>query len=313
MYFCRMKNESKGWVILLFLALIWGSSFILMKKGMFASNGKPIFTDVQVASMRMFFAALVLLPMALKGFKQLQSVKDFLLLMIVGFFGNFFPAFLFTYAETGISSGYAGMLNSCVPIFALLIGFLVFKDRLSKVQFLGVAIGTVGIVALSIAGQDLEINGDWSHVVAIIGATICYGISLNTIKHTLQKYKSTEITSVAFFITLVPGGLIAFFSGVLDVIESNPYAYSGLVYILVLSVVGTAIAVVVFNQLISISSVLFASSVTYLIPIFAVVIGVSFGEQIGVYQIVSMCIILVGVFVANYLPKLKFYKDRFDH
>ena len=81
MYFCRMKNESKGWVMLLVLALIWGSSFILMKKGMFASNGKPNFTDVQVASMRMFFAALVLVPMALKGFKQLQSVKDFLLLM----------------------------------------------------------------------------------------------------------------------------------------------------------------------------------------------------------------------------------------
>lgn len=313
MYFCRMKSESKGWLLLIVLACIWGSSFILMKKGMFTSDGQPIFSDVQVASLRMLFAALVLAPLAVRGFKRLQSIKDVLLLMIVGFFGNFFPSFLFTYAETGISSGYAGMLNSCVPIFALLIGFLVFKDRLTKVQLLGVLIGTVGIVALSIAGQDLEINGDWTHVGAIMIATICYAISLNTIKHTLQKYKSVDITSIAFFTVLIPSLIISLSSGTIETIMVNEFASSGLMYILILSVIGTAFAVILFNQLISTSSVLFASSVTYLIPIVAVVIGVSLGEEIGVYQVISMVVILLGVFVANYLPKLKFYKDRFDH
>ena len=240
-------------MLLITLACIWGSSFILMKKGMFASDGSLIFSDVQVASLRMFFAALVLAPMAIRGFKRLASVKDVFLLMVVGFLGNFFPAFMFTYAETGVSSGYAGMLNSCVPIFALLIGFVVFKDRLTKVQFLGVSVGTVGIVALSIAGKDLEINGDWTHVAAVMVATVCYGISLNFIKHFLQKYKSTDITSIAFFTVLVPSGVIAFCSGSLDVVESNENAISGLMYILILSVVGTAFAVIIFNELISTS------------------------------------------------------------
>lgn len=310
-YFCRMKSESKGWVLLIVLACIWGSSFILMKKGMFTSAGDSIFSDVQVASLRMLFASLVLVPMAIGGFKRVKSFKHVFLFMIVGFFGNYFPSYLFTYAETGLSSGYAGMLNSCTPIFALLIGFLIFKDRLTKIQLIGVLIGTVGIVSLSIAGQDLEIHGDWRHVLAIVIATMCYGISLNTIKHTLQQYKSTDITSIAFFTVLLPSVVVAYMSGTLETIQTNEFAYSGLGYILVLSVIGTAFAVILFNQLISTSSVLFASSVTYLIPIIAVIIGVSLGERISFYQVLSMIVILLGVFVANYLPKLKFYKERF--
>jgi drug/metabolite transporter (DMT)-like permease len=306
-----MKSETKGWVLLIVLACIWGSSFILMKKGMFTASGDPIFSDVQVASLRMLFASLVLVPLAVRGFRRIKSLKHIFLFMIVGFFGNYFPAYLFTYAETGLSSGYAGMLNSCTPIFALLIGFLIFKDRLTKIQLIGVLLGTVGIVSLSIAGQDLEIDGDWRHVLAIVIATMCYGISLNTIKHTLQQYKSTDITSIAFFTVLLPSVIVMLASGTLETIQTNDFAYSGLMFILILSVVGTALAVVLFNQLISISSVLFASSVTYLIPIVAVVIGVSLGERISFYQVLSMVLILVGVFVANYLPKSKFYKSRF--
>ncbi len=271
---------------------------------MYTDDGQDIFSHQQVAAMRMVIAAVVLLPFAIRGLRQIQSFKEFLLLGIVGACGNFIPSFLFTYAETGISSGYAGMLNSFTPIFALIIGFVVFSQRLSKIQVLGVFIGTVGVVLLMVAGKDLSLSGGWSHILAIVIATFCYAISLNTIKHTLQKFKSFEITSLSFMIILLPSCIIALYHSVPEAIQVKQHAMEGLVFLFVLSIVGTAFAVIIFNKLVTISSVLFASSVTYLIPVFAILIGLYYGEEINVYQIGSMVIVFAGIFVANYLPKV---------
>jgi len=294
-----MIKTYKSWFLLILLSCVWGSSFILMKLGMFATDGTPIFSDTQVAALRMLFASIVLLPFAIQSVKKLKSWRNFFLLLIVGFSGNFFPAFLFTYAETGLSSGYTGMLNSFVPIFALIIGFVVFRNRLTNIQITGIAVGTLGIVLLTLSGQDLSITGSWMHIGAVIIATLCYAISLNTIKYTLQHLTGLEITSLSFMLTIIPSLIINYYSGTLDTIQSNEYAYQGIGYILLLSVVGTALAVFLFNILISNSSVLFASSVTYLIPIVAVLIGLAFHESINIGQIASMIVILTGVFVAN--------------
>ena len=271
---------------------------------MFTTNNEVVFTDSQVGSLRMLIAALVLLPFALKAIFKLGNQKNLLPLLIVGICGSFIPAFLFTYAETGISSGYAGMLNSFTPIFALIIGFVVFKDRLTKIQMTGVAIGAIGVVSLMLAGQDLSIKGDFSHILAIVIATFLYAVSLNTIKHKLQHLKGIEITSLSFLLVLIPGLIISITNGSFTTIASNQFAGEGLIYLGALSIIGTAIAVVIFNQLITMSSVLFASSVTYLIPIVAVIIGLSFGEHINTQQIISMAIVLFGIFLSNMLPKL---------
>lgn len=271
---------------------------------MFTNDHEAIFSDNQVGSLRMLIASLVLLPFALKAIKKLKNKKDIIPLAIVGVCGSFVPAFLFTYAETGISSGYAGMLNSFTPIFALIIGFIVFKDRLTKIQMTGVSIGAIGVISLMLAGQDLSIKGDFSHIFSIVIATFLYAISLNTIKHKLQHLKGIEITSLSFLLILIPGFIISIFNGSFSTIATNQFALEGLTYLGILSVIGTAIAVVIFNQLITISSVLFASSVTYLIPIVAVIIGLSFGETINIQQIISMFIVLTGIFLSNMLPKL---------
>lgn len=299
-----MSKELRSWFLLIALACIWGSSFILMKKSMFTNDHEAIFSDNQVGSLRMLIASLVLLPFALKAIKKLKNKKDIIPLAIVGVCGSFVPAFLFTYAETGISSGYAGMLNSFTPIFALIIGFIVFKDRLTKIQMTGVSIGAIGVISLMLAGQDLSIKGDFSHIFSIVIATFLYAISLNTIKHKLQHLKGIEITSLSFLLILIPGFIISIFNGSFSTIATNQFALEGLTYLGILSVIGTAIAVVIFNQLITISSVLFASSVTYLIPIVAVIIGLSFGETINIQQIISMFIVLTGIFLSNMLPKL---------
>jgi drug/metabolite transporter (DMT)-like permease len=270
-----------------------------MKRGMHTVDGLPIFSDLQVGAMRMLIAGLVLAPFAVRHVKKIKTWQQFISLSIVGFSGNFFPAFLFTYAETGLSSGFAGMLNSFTPIFTIIIGFFVFKVKLSSIQLLGIAIGTTGIVLLMFAGKSISMTGTWFHILAIVLATLMYGISLNTIKHTLQMFKAIEITSLAFFIVLIPAAIANLTFGTALTFQQNPHAMEGLGYITILSVVGTALAVILFNKIISISSALFASSVTYFIPIVAVLIGLYFGEQISWGQVGSMCIVLLGVFILN--------------
>jgi len=298
-----MTSEKKSWIYLILLSLIWGSSFILMKKGMYTSGGVEIFSDTQVASLRMVIATVAMLPFAILSFRKIDSFKKFLMLAIVGVCGNFLPAFLFTYAVTGISSGYTGMLNSFTPIFAILVGFVVFKEKLSRLQFVGVGVGTVGIVLLMLAGSDLSISGNASHLFAVVIATFCYGVSLNVIKNMLSGLKSFEITSLSFLIVFFPSVLIGLKAGVVQTLQENDFAAQGLIYIVILSVVGTALALVIFNKLVAISTVVFTSSVTYLIPVVAALVGIYFGEVITVWQIAAMFVILLGVFITNYLGK----------
>ena len=293
-----MSKQTISWLLLLLLACIWGSSFILMKKGMFAEDGTAIFSSEQVGSLRILIAALALLPISIGKLKKL-SWKNILPLAIVGFCGNFFPAFLFTYAETGISSGLAGMLNSFTPIFTIIIGFLFFKTKLTNKQIIGTVIGTLGIIALVLTGKTASLNGDWDHILAIVLATLLYAISLTTIKNKLSNFNSFEITSLAFLI-IFPFSIGGFFlTDTIQTFNSNPMAYQGIFYIIILSIVGTALAVVLFNRIIAFSSALFASSVTYFIPIVAVLIGFTFGETINLWQVLSMLIVLSGVIIAN--------------
>ncbi|MFT5581751.1 MAG: drug/metabolite transporter (DMT)-like permease [Psychromonas sp.] len=300
-----MKNETKSWLLLILLAMIWGASFILIKRGMFTMSGEPIFDHLQVGSLRMLFASIVLLPFGLKSIKKLKNWKEVLFLFIVGFGGNFLPSYLFAYAETGISSGYAGMLNSCTPIFTVLIAFFFFKVRLTLVQVVGIVIGTVGIVLLMLAGNLQPNNGGIIHVLSIVLATLFYGISLNIIKNKLQQFKSLEITALSLSFILIPALIANGIFGTLETVTTNEFALEGLLYLGILGVVGTAIAVVIFNRIITLRDPLFASSVTYFIPIVAILIGFFFAEKINLAQIASMLIVLIGVFFANYWTALK--------
>jgi drug/metabolite transporter (DMT)-like permease len=304
-----MSSFTKSWVLLIILACIWGSSFILMKKGMYTEDNQVIFSAAQVGTLRMLLASLVLLPLTIVNFRRIKSLKDLFYFSIVGFCGSFIPAFLFTYAETKISSGFAGMMNSFTPIFTIILGFIIFKQRLKATQLFGTAIGTIGIACLVFSGKQMALGANWNHLLAVVLATFFYGVSLNTIKHRLQKYTSSEITSLAFGLLIIPS-LISFI--VLDteqVFLTSSHATSGFGYIAILAIIGTAFATFIFNGILRISSALFASSVTYLIPIVAVFIGIYFNEKITVFQVLSMFVILFGVLVANYWEVL-FSKKR---
>lgn len=294
----------KSWGLLILLSCIWGSSFILMKKGMFTADEKPIFSAVQVGALRMLIASTVLLPIAVRALYQLKNKRNLVFFAVVGVCGNFIPAFLFTYAETGISSGLAGMLNSLTPIFTLLVGLLFFRQKLTVLQVVGSIIGTLGITALVYTGKNSTQSGDLLPVFAIVLATFLYGVSLNTIKNKLQEYPSMHISAIALSLIFVPALIVFFLSKTPQTIQQNPHAWEGLAAISILAVIGTAIAVIIYNSMIRASSTLFASSVTYFIPFVAIGIGTYYGEEITLGQVGSMVIVLAGVVLANYGQKI---------
>ena len=294
-----MSKATISWLLLAILGLIWGSSFILMKRGMHAIDGTLLFSSVQVASLRMLIAGLIFLPFSVYFFRKITEIKHLLFFGIVGFFGNFFPAYLFTYAETGLSTSLTGILNSLTPIFTLLIGLMLFKKKIHKLQVVGLLIAASGVSVLLLSGKDVSLSGSYLQISAVVGATLCYAISVNVIKYSLANYSAIEIASIAFSLTLIPSLYITFDSGAIPFLEKEPKAMEGLFFIGILSVFGTAISLVLFNRLIALSSTLFASSVTYLIPLVAVCIGIQFGETINYTQVLGMIVILLGVYFSN--------------
>jgi len=295
-----MPNKKLSYLLIPVLASIWGSSFILMKFGMFDATGNTIFSSTQVASIRIVLAGLVFLPWFPKLFKKMECKEDLLFFSIVGLGGNLIPAFLFTYAEKSLDSSIAGIMNSFTPVFTLIIGYFIFRTKIVLQQILGTLIGFGGISWLLLAGQSTSTQAQIIPALAIIIATVLYGLSLNTIKHKLQHYQPIEVATGGFSIALLPA-LICFFAfDTPHVICNHSKAPQGLLAIGILGLVGTAFAVVLFNKIIAQTSALAASAVTYFIPIVAVFLGLAFGETLVWQQFVAMFVIIAGVLLINF-------------
>jgi drug/metabolite transporter (DMT)-like permease len=290
-----------AWLLLIFLAVIWGSSFILIKYGLFYVNPEgekvPTFNGFQLGALRIFIASIVLLPFLFKHLKR-EYLKKWKPLLVVGLCGNGIPAFLFGLAEESLDSGLVGMMNSFTAVFTLIIGMAIFRLRPKWFNMLGVSIATVGAVILGIAGYNGSLGSFWG-IAFVIVATLMYAISLNTIKYKLSDIPSIAITSISFLFIGPLSGVLALGLGSADVaIHSNGGGFS-LLMICILSLVGTAFAVIVFNYVIKSSSALFASSVTYLIPIVALFWGLADGEELSSLHLLGMAIIISGVYLVN--------------
>ncbi|NOY38184.1 MAG: DMT family transporter [Chlorobi bacterium] len=279
------------WALLLLLSIIWGSSFILMKKGL------EVFNNNQVAAFRIFISFLVLFPLIMPRLGRIKKhhIKS---LLIVGIIGNFLPAFLFTKAQTQIDSSIAGILNSLVPLFALLIGLLFYRSHVLLINILGILLGLAGAIGLIYDGsQDLFHQANLYGLFVVI-ATVCYGVSINEIKYKLADLDGVTIASAAFFI-IGPFAFIVLVFSNLPAAFSHPQAWQSLGYIALLAIMSSAIAVVLFNILIKYTTAIFAASVTYIIPIFAIFWGLFDGEKISVQQLLWMSVILIGVYLVN--------------
>ncbi len=287
-------NWKKPWFqfsILLLLAFVWGSSFILMKIGL------KSFTSEQAAGIRMFMASVVLLPYSIKNLKFLQR-KDLVSLLVAGFIGSFIPAFLFTKAQTQIDSALAGMLNSMTPIFTLVIGMIFYKTKLKWLQVSGLVLGLFGAIGLITSGQDLSFGNINSYALLIVLATVFYGININVVKARLSHLTGVQITSLAFFFT-GPAALIYLLTTDFQPVLASPNWPVHFLALCALGIIGTAFAMLLMNSLIRHISAVYASSVTYIIPVFAIFWGVLDGEKISILHITCMVLILLGVYLIN--------------
>ena len=287
-----LTKKKWQWAMLIFLAFIWGTSFILMKKGL------QSFTNSQVASFRILFTFIFFIPVFIPRIKKINK-NNLKSLLIVGIIGNAIPAFLFTKAQTKIDSSLAGVLNSLTPLFTLLIGLILYKSHVKLINIIGLILGFLGAVGLIYKGNSggFELQTGWYSSFIII-ATFCYGISVNEIKHKLHDLDGLSIASLSFMFVGPIAGINLLFTDLAGSF-SHPQALTNMGYIVLLAVFSSVVAVVLFNILIKYTTAIFASSVTYIIPIFAIFWGIFDGEKVRIEEFLWMSVILIGVYLVN--------------
>ena len=287
-----MKNTKLRWIYLIILSLIWGSSFILIKKSLIG------LTPIQVGALRILITAFVLL---IVGFKEVFTIKKkhWYYISLTAVLGTFFPAFLFAYAIQGIDSSIASILNSLTPLNTLIIGALLFGFAFKRYQLVGVLIGLIGTTVLILKGSELNPDQNYWYAFFPILSSIGYAFNVNILKKHLSDLSALSITVGNFIILVIPTTLVLWYSGFFETFEYSEATRPSLIYIIILSVFGTAFAKTLFNRLVQMSSPIFSASVTYLIPIVAVFWGVLDGENLTVIQLVAGLLILLGVYLTN--------------
>jgi drug/metabolite transporter (DMT)-like permease len=288
-----MTSKTLTWTILIVLSIVWGSSFILMKRGLDA------FSSGEVAALRIAIAFLFLLPLMAKHYR-IDLRRYWKGLLIMGIFGNFLPAFLFTKAETQISSSLAGMLNALTPLFAVIVAVVWLKVKPSTIKVVGVIVGFVAANCLILFETGEHVFRNFSYGFLVLVATFFYAISANGIKKYLHDISSVKATLWAFCFT-GPMALIYLFgfTGFVENLRTHPLALPSLGYIAILAIVGTALSVILYNMLIKKAGVIFASSCTYLIPIVAMLWGLFDGESVNSAQVLSMGAVIMSVYLIN--------------
>jgi drug/metabolite transporter (DMT)-like permease len=285
-------RDARAWLILITLAFVWGTSFILMKKAMM------VFPPVQVAALRIFSAFLVLLPFVYNRYREIPP-SSWKYIIAVGFLGNCIPAVLFTKAQTVISSSLAGILNALTPVFTLLVSFFVFRTSFTLYNFVGVLIGFAGCMGLMMMREGPSGQPSFQYSSYVVLATICYAFSVNIIRNKLHSIDSLIIAGWALFTVGLFSGVYLFTTDFTMRLLTYKGSFLSLGCVLLLGIFGTAVSLVYYNKLIKISGALFAASCTYLIPVFAMFWGLLDNERLTLFHLVGLSFILLGVYLVN--------------
>ena len=286
-----MESKQLKWVYLIILALVWGSSFILIKKGLIG------LTALQLGSLRIIFAAVFLV---LIGFKSLSKIPahKWKYIALTSLFGTFIPAYLFAIAQTEIDSSVSSILNSLTPLNTLILGALVFGLQFKRNQIFGILIGLLGSALLILNGAMHHPEQNYYYAILVLIASICYAVNVNLIKKYLHDLSPLSITTGNFMVLFFPAFIILAFSGFFEILHDVKVQES-IMFIMILGVVGTGIANILFFKLIQMSSPVFATSVTYLIPVVAFCWGLLDNEMLTSVQFFGAFIILIGVYLSS--------------
>jgi drug/metabolite transporter (DMT)-like permease len=287
-----LSPKIKAYLILAFLSIIWGSSYILIKKGV------AVYSPYQVAYLRLVVSAFAFLPFLVYIWKKIDWSK-WPQYLLVGLTGTALPSLLFPLAQTEVSSSIAGILNSLTPLFTLLLGIIFFNSRFGSNKLVGVLIGLGGAACLILFGNDMGLQGNLWYSLFILLACLCYATSGNVVGHQLKNIPSLNISVVSFTMVGIPAGILLLFTDFPTVLQSHEQGWEALGYIVLLALASTVMASVIFFRLIKMTSPLFSSMVSYLVPAVAVLWGVIDGEPITLMHSAGMGLILFGVYLSR--------------
>jgi drug/metabolite transporter (DMT)-like permease len=294
-----MNADKEKWVLLIVLSLIWGSSFILIKKSL------EHFSPYQVGALRVLIAGIILMPVAISKYKLFPK-KHLKWLLLAAFTGNFIPMFLFPIAETEVSSSIAGIINSMMPIFVIIVGALIWKFETTKRQITGTLISFSGVCMLAFGGDGEGGTFKLIPILLLLLATLCYAINTTTVKSKLMDVSSTVLSAFVFaFVLFLPSLIALSFTGFFSAFSLNKDMMLGLMFVSLLSVFGTGLAMMMNYRLLKVSSPLFASTVTLLMPIVAIAWGILDGEKLSVLQFAGTGIIIAGLIFLRSKPVVK--------
>lgn len=280
----------RHFVILGILSIVWGSSFILIKKALIA------FDPIELACMRIAISSLAFMPFIIY-YRTKIPWHRWKLFLAVGLTGSGIPAFMYFIAQTNINSMVSGLLNSLTPIWTLIMGLAIFKNAFDKQKLIGVLIGFLGAALLMIFGKSQGSNSNLWYGLFVVFGTICYGMSGNLVKHYLQNVDSIIISATSFFFIGLPAFAYLIFTGTFTSMAYTQDEIHSLLALLVLALVGTVLASIIFYKLIQDTNAIFGSSVAYLMPLVAIFWGFLDGEGLGIIVIISMALILTGVYL----------------
>ncbi len=289
---CHMFLKNIKWVYLGILAVVWGSSFILMKKALLGV------TPVQLGALRILMTSIFLV---LIGFKRLKGIQKhhWKYIVYTAVLGTFFPVFMFAFAVSHLDSAIVAVLNSLTPFNTLIFGAWIFGAAFYRKQFLGILVGLVGTLILILKGASLNPDQNYWFAFFIFLASVGYALNVNMIKKYLNEVPALTIAVGNFTVMIVPATAVLVTTRFFSDVEWTDTVISSLGYVAVLAVLGTGVAKVLFNKMVQVTTPIFASSVTYLIPLVAVFWGVMDGENLSLIQGVGGVIILTGVYMVN--------------
>ena len=286
------------------LAAIWGASFL------FTLLGAREFGAIATAGLRVLIAALFLLPLlTVKG--HLPGLRQhWRLTFFVGLLNSAIPFACFSYAILSIATGLSSILNATVPMFGALVAWIWLKDRPNGLRILGLAIGFLGVLLLAAGKASFKANASGSSsglaIIACLFACLCYGIAASFTKRFL--------TGVPPLVTATGsqcGATLALALPMLWLWPTETPSLNAWLAVGVLGVVCTGVAYVLYFRLIANAGPSHTLTVTFLIPVFAVIYGVSFlGEAVTLWMLLCGAIIICGTALASGLLKLPLASTR---
>ncbi|MDX2247292.1 MAG: DMT family transporter [Bacteroidia bacterium] len=288
----QWSTHTRSWIMIVVLTLIWGSSFIMLKRVL------EVFSPPQVFSGRMMTAAIVLLPFALREFRRIPAEKWPVLVMF-SFLANLLTTLLYATAQTKIDSALNGMINTLTPLMTLVAGVVFYRQSVRMFQVLGLLLGVSGAVLLIIQASEGQINGINTFALIAVAATICNGFTVNIVKYNLAGLSVIQLSSLSFLIIFPIAFGYALYSGFFPRAFGSKEAWVATGFLLVLGAMANALGLILLSRLIQISTPVFATLTTYLIPIVALYWGYQDGEIITWKEIAAMGLILLSVYIVD--------------